>query len=81
MQAVQKLLACKACETHQRGIFLIRRSSFMCYPWLKYFLRRKHLGSVCLYNGHRTVAVEKDKLARVAWKQLNTEDSTLRLLI
>lgn len=44
-------------------------------------LRRKLLGSTCLDNGHRAVAVEENKLARVEWKQLNGGDSALRWLI
>lgn len=41
-------------------------------------LRTKHLGSACLDNGHRVVAVAENKLARGEWKQLNGGDSALR---
>lgn len=34
-------------------------------------LRRKLLGSASVDNGYRAVAVAENKLARVAWKQLN----------
>lgn len=70
----QRIMICKLF----RNSLLVKPVAFMrgVVPLLvlalvETLLRRKLLASASVDNGYRAVAVAENKLARVAWKQLN----------